>query len=581
MTTREIYGILLLFLFHFTVCNAKADKIQVSIHYFTSSEIKQDEFPAESVEIDSMALKNLLSDRMQQLYARGYLAAFYDIQHKSAGKLMVLFYTSKRYLLANLRPGDLDDEMLRRVGYKEKFFHNTPFSYQEIGSLLEKLLIFSENNGYPFASVNLDSLLIQDQNISATLIYQSGPLIHFDSLKIEGVDNLKGSFIMSYLGIYRGKPFNQKLVKAIPQKIDRLEYVQLASSPEVIFKAGKSNIVLKLIRKKSDQIDGIVGLLPNANDQKKMIVTGQARLELHNLFSAGKHLKFEWQRLNIGSQLLNIDYLNPNLLRSPLNVGVGFHLLKQDSNFVNRDFLLKISLLPSSKAMLAFTSEFRTSRLLESPTNLNPDQSPAALDFNLNYYGLDYALYNFNDPIFPTSGFGFSVNGMAGQKKIVKNPAIPDDVYGDIRPSSAQYKLEFKLENYWRMQKNWVILTAANGGFLSSHNLFKNDLFRLGGLNSLRGFNENYFYASQFAIGKVEVRTVFSDNSYFMFFYDQGIVKNTILDESTDFPFGTGAGFDLSTNAGIFSFVLALGKSKSQEFGFNFAKIHFGYINRF
>ena len=73
-----------------------------------------------------------------------------------------------------------------------------------------------------------------------------------------------------------------------------------------------------------------------------------------------------------------------------------------------------------------------------------------------------------------------------------------------------------------------------------------------------------------------------SQMTYFMLFFDQsGLMDNIAEDMTTQYPFGAGAGFSFSTQAGVFNFVFALGKSNDQIFGLEQSKIHFGYISRF
>ncbi len=107
-------------------------------------------------------------------------------------------------------------------------------------------------------------------------------------------------------------------------------------------------------------------------------------------------------------------------------------------------------------------------------------------------------------------------------------------------------------------------------------------MFRLGGLNTLRGFNENQFFASNYVLSNAELRMHFESNSFLFLFYDQSYIVTDIGDEtSSDEPFGFGLGLQLNTKSGDFKFAYALGKSNSQVINFNLSKIHFGIINRF
>ena len=103
-------------------------------------------------------------------------------------------------------------------------------------------------------------------------------------------------------------------------------------------------------------------------------------------------------------------------------------------------------------------------------------------------------------------------------------------------------------------------------------------MYRIGGLKSLRGFNENFFYAQYFISNRLELRQYFESRSYFMVFYDNMFYKTNSF---TDIPMGLGVGFSLATSNGLFNFAYALGSSDQQAFNFTESKVHLGFVSRF
>ena len=116
---------------------------------------------------------------------------------------------------------------------------------------------------------------------------------------------------------------------------------------------------------------------------------------------------------------------------------------------------------------------------------------------------------------------------------------------------------------------------------MENENLFLNELFRLGGLKSIRGFNEKYFYAKRFGYINFEQRLFFDQNSFLTVFADMGILDNPYEAQKIDHPFSFGTGINLDTDGGLFSFVFALGNSNTQPLSFSYSRIHFGYLARF
>ena len=91
---------------------------------------------------------------------------------------------------------------------------------------------------------------------------------------------------------------------------------------------------LYLQNRKSSQVNLLVGFLP-ANPQKggKLLVTGEANLNLRNPFGNGETLSINWQQLQAKSPRLNLVFQRPYMFNSALGLNVNFELYKRDSFF--------------------------------------------------------------------------------------------------------------------------------------------------------------------------------------------------------------------------------------------------------
>lgn len=538
--------------------------------------------PAETHRLLPSALPDLIYEKLQSLYAVAFLGAWYRSgEADSAGRMRVDFYLGERYYLIRLGPGTLEPPMRNRVGYRDRFYRNRPFRHTEVLSLFDNILEYAENHGYPFATVGLDSLQIEDNGISAVLRYEPGPLIVFDSLRTGDFGDIRPAFLQAQLGLYRGRAFDQGMIDQIPRRLKQMEFVTLAGDPDLRFQEERVQVDLALSRRRVNQVDAVLGLLPNENEPGKMLITGMVMLNLHNLFASGKNLRLEWQRTDVNSQLLDIGYRHPKLLHSPVDFEGGFHLLKQDTTFINREAALRFSFMTGKAGELAVGSRFQSSGLLSTSAYAGADRLPDYADFNLGYHGLEYRYSTFDDPVFPTRGVQFRIEGLAGQKKIRQNPALDPGLYEGIKLNSAQYRTAVQAEMFSRIYRNILLRSRLMGGYLGGSSLFQNDLFRLGGLNSLRGFNENFFFASSYLIANLELRFLLAQGTYFFGFLDQGLIANRPAGAEPDYPTGLGAGLSLATEAGNFNLAIALGRSNAQAMALNLSKIHFGYVSRF
>jgi hemolysin activation/secretion protein len=373
------------------------------------------------------------------------------------------------------------------------------------------------------------------------------------------------------------------MIKEIPSKIEGLGYIKLSDQPHLTFQNDQATTHLSLQSVKSNQIDGVLGFLPNAKGEGELLLTGQFNLLLENMFGSGRRLKFQWEGFKPESQLLNINFFQPLLLKSPIDLDLKFKLLKQDSSFVNRNFNIDLVYTYNNRHRLGLYSNFKTARLPSSDLFEDASTFPDLADFNLNLFGGTYRFNNLDNFFNPKSGFQISVTAATGLKKIKRNSVINDSLYHDLQLETNQFSWEAKLEKYIPASKHWIMALKWHGGGVYNERLFYNDLYQLGGLNSIRGFSENAFFAANFAYSGIEPRFYFETTSYLFVFYDQAWWLSYYLENNSfkDSPSGFGAGISLTTNAGIFNFAWAVGSSKIQEIGFSQSKIHFGYISRF
>ena len=69
----------------------------------------------------------------------------------------------------------------------------------------EKMLVYLENNGYPFARIELDSINIEDGIVQAMLKIEKGPLYKIDSVRNNGRANISNRYLQRYLNIPNGR----------------------------------------------------------------------------------------------------------------------------------------------------------------------------------------------------------------------------------------------------------------------------------------------------------------------------------------------------------------------------------------
>jgi hypothetical protein len=107
----------------------------------------------------------------------------------------------------------------------------------------------------------------------------------------------------------------------------------------------------------------------------------------------------------------------------------------------------------------------------------------------------------------------------------------------------------------------------------------KNQLFQLGGINDLKGFDEDALRISAYSLLDTEIRFLLEKRSFLSLFWNGAAAQE--FDKNVIYPMGFGAGLAFETNTGIFSLYYALGKNEQSGIEFRNSKLHFGFISRF
>jgi hypothetical protein len=328
----------------------------------------------------------------------------------------------------------------------------------------------------------------------------------------------------------------------------------------------------------------------------KMLVTGEATINLKNALGNGETIGLNWQQIQPKSPRLNLAFQQPYLFKSPFGINLGFDLFKKDSSFVNISMLLGVMYTVSSaQSGSVFVQNLRTTLLTVDTFSVkNNRKLPVEADVSSINFGVQYEFYNTDYRFNPRSGNEFFITTSVGTKKVKKNNVIVklvdesepeydfNSLYDTVKLNAYQFRVKGSFAHFFKMSKASTLKLAANGGWYQSPNIFRNELFQIGGYKLLRGFDEESIFASQYAVGTLEYRYLLGRNSFLFAFVDAGWAKNTVSSSSYSNNFlGTGLGMAFETKAGIFNISYAAGKRDDTKLNLRQSKIHLGYVNYF
>jgi outer membrane protein assembly factor BamA len=383
----------------------------------------------DSAAIASLQLQNIFSnkasclqytDRLPQLLAmKGYAAASVDSAYDDSTSVSIRLFVGNKFIWEKLSVNDSAYSLLNKLGYYQQQFDHQNFLQQNLERLYNDVLDYYGRNGYPFATVFLDSIAVNANKISAHLDIQSGPLYHIDTVIVEGTVKISRFFLQQYLQIHDHDIYDTYQLDDINRRLSELNFLQQSQPWQIEMLNTGARLHLYLQSTRSNSVNVLIGLLPQ-NDQTngKLLFTGEATVGLRNSFGGGETLGLNWQQLQPKSPQLNLLYQQPYIFRSAFGMNLNFQLQKQDSLFLNIGGQVSLQYELGKQQSGALIIQTSSTNVLSVDTNLvkATGMLPAIADVNSTSIGLQYNFYNTDYRFNPRRGNEVFVSGILGKQ---------------------------------------------------------------------------------------------------------------------------------------------------------------------
>ena len=543
---------------------------------------------------DSLKLKLRIDFIKDSLSGLGYLNPVIDSSKKDLVRTLK-FSPGVRYKWLKLSIGNDENNILEKLRIDVSKWNKTYVSTTRLAFVSEQILNYLDNSGYPFASVNIDSIVFNSRDsISAKLDIKLNKKVYFDTIKVNSKVDLSYKYLENYLGIRKGDIFDKRKINQIKRKIDNLPFVDIDKQPRVGFFGNEASVILLLKSRKVNRFNFIIGLLPDKTGLRKYKLTGELMAEMINKLGHGERLYFKYKNLSQGKQSLRLDANYPYILDLPYGIDSKFNIYINENSYrdVNFDFGVQY-LFRGANYLKTYWSLF-TSRLtsIDSSSIVSYKRLPNKLDVSTNSFGLklDYNVLDYN--FSPSKGFNIGLDAKIGQRKIIKNPQIQNlkganfdfsDSYDSLKLTTYQFNVSADISYYFSLNRNLVVKIADKAAWRKSEGrLYQNELFRLGGNKILRGFDEESILADFYNLSTAELRLIIDRNSFLFAFLDYAILRDPFMDKDNwDRPYGFGVGINFDTKGGIIRLTTALGSRLGNPVDYKDVKIHLGYISLF
>ena len=264
----------------------------------------------------------------------------------------------------------------------------------------------------------------------------------------------------------------------------------------------------------TSSFDGIINFASKENEEG-LLLNGNLDLKLNNILNTGEKFELFWNKVAQEKSEFKINSEIPYLLNTPLSLTMGFNLYRQDSTFLNTSFNIETQyeLSTRSKAAILYSNEKSNDLINTSENNL---------DSYSNYFvGIGYQLKGIADNDFYKNNYTLALKSLLGKRR-------------NELTEETQFQLEILTSLNILTSKRSYINIRTESKLLNSSNYLINELYRIGGANSIRGVNEQSIFTNAYAFTNLEFRYLTSATSYLYTITDIGFFKNSINDELND-----------------------------------------------
>ena len=511
---------------------------------------------------DYKTLKTEVQSLKKQLTQQGFIEA--QILKISKDRPLVVAQVSlgRKYESVQLYADKSLFEFLELEDVKD--LDNTPYYVVELTALenfLNTLTDFLTAKSYPFASVALKNISpIGTSMLSADLAVLTKEPRQLHAVEIKGYEKFPRPFIKNYLGIKTNTPFDLKTIQSKTQTLNQLNFTNQLRPAEVLFTQDSTRVYLYLEKTKSNRFDGFLGF---GSDETtgSLELNGYLNLNLVNNLNFGETFRLNYRSDENDLKTFNTQLTLPCLFKTPLGSELELNIFKKDTTFTTAEQAANLfyQINPKQKVFLGYRSSQSNALNLEDTNDL--------IDYKTSSYEIKYTY----------------------QKRTTQNLLFPIKSALEIRLSIANRKTistQTKQSLLLVKGSKRINLNSKNSLYMRFHaqaieseTFLLNELIRFGGINSIRGFEENSINASRLGVLASEYRYQLSPTLYIHSIIDAAYFEAPSL--SNQKLYGFGFGFGLLTDAGLLKFNLANGKTERQNFKFSESKVHLSITARF
>ena len=430
----------------------------------------------------------------------------------------------------------------------------------EVENFMKSKIALLEKKGYSLANLQLVNQRRIGNNLISDLQVKLNAKRNITDLVIVGYDKFPTGIKKAITKKAKKATFNQDNLKQINDTFDKLQFVNQIKYPEILFTTDSTKIFVYVEKSKPNKFDGFIGF--SNDDKSKLTFNGYLDLQLQNILNTGEKFNLYWKNDGNKQTSFNIGTELPYIFKTPIGIKANLRIFKQDSTFQNTmtDLNLGYYFAYNTKAFVGYQ---KTTSVDIQNTN----------SFSLNDFTNTFLTSSFEHLELNPDSFIFPEKSKVFVKFGTGNRTIASQ-------KTSQFFTQLDMNYNLNLNSKNSIFVRNQTFYLQSDDYIINELFRFGGINSIRGFNENSLQANAFTGIIAEYRYLLASNLYLHSITDFGYFQDKTANIE-DRLLGLGFGFGLFTKNGLFNLVYANGSTSEQAIKLSNSIVHISFKTNF
>lgn len=494
----------------------------------------------------------------QKLQQKGYFESELLLQSKVNDSAFYFKYHLKRQVkFIHIYIGAKSSEEKQLLAIEND---TLKLAIDEVESFMQTKIALLEKKGFSLAQLKLADYTQKKDYFQAKLILNLNKKRELTDIVIEGYDKFPSGIKKAIFKKAKRLDFNQDNVSKIYKDFSELRFVTQTKYPEILFTKDSTKVYVYFEKAKPNKFDGFIGF---ANDENSNLrFNGYLDLQLQNILNSGEKLSLFWKNDGQQQSSFNLGTEIPYMFKSPFGIKADLRIFKQDSTFQNTktDLNLGYYFKYNSKVFLGYQKT--------TSVDIQNVNSFSINDFTNTFITstFDFVTFNNDDFIFPEKT---RFNAKIGTGNRTISSSKTSQFFGQINFShnlylNAKNSINIKNETFYLQSDDYVV----------------NELYRFGGINSIRGFSENSLQANAYSGILTEYRYMMAPSIYIHSIIDYGYFQDKTSNLNNRL-LGLGFGFGLFTKNGLFNFIYANGSTNEQTIKLSNSIVHVSFKTYF